>query len=80
MPNEFLTPPEVARLLRCRESRILADIRSGRLRAINLSDGVRPRYRVSQQALDDYLLSRTVSPETRPERRQRRESQIPRYV
>jgi len=79
MIAEFLTPPELARLLRCRESKVLAWIRSGRLRACNLSDGRRPRYRVRREDLDQFLAGESVVPATRPERRSRRES-IPSYV
>lgn len=74
----FLTPPEVARLLRCRESKILAEIRSGRLQSINLSDGQRPRYRIARAALDAFLAGRAVAPAVPPARRQR--LQVPRYV
>lgn len=81
MTAEFLTPPEVAKTLRCRESKVLLWIRSGRLPAINVSETSRPRYRIARAALDAFLESRLVSPDTRPPtRRQRRESQIPKYV
>lgn len=70
---QFLTPPEVASLLRCRESKVLGWVRSGRLAAVNLSEGQRPRYRVRRTDLDEFLAGRAVTPQTRPARRQRRE-------
>lgn len=74
----YLTPPEVARLLRMRQATVVSWIRSGRLPAIDISEGRRPRYRISTQALDEYLAGRAVTPPTAPVRRQRRD--IPQYV
>lgn len=78
LPSEFLTPPEVARLLRIRQSKILSWIRSGRLPALNLSEGQRPRYRVRRVDLDHYLESKAVAPANKPARR--RSADIPSYV
>ncbi len=78
--REFLTPPEVAALLRIRESKILGWVRSGRLPAINVSEGQRPRYRIARAALDAFLQQRAVAPAVPPARRQRRDSKIPQYV
>ncbi len=77
--REFYTPPEVARRLRCRESKVIAWIRSGRLAAIDISEGSRPRYRISRRALDSFLQARAVAPIARPARRERL-SGIPKYV
>ncbi|NLY00955.1 MAG: helix-turn-helix domain-containing protein [Rhodopirellula sp.] len=74
----YLTPPEVARLLRMRQATVVSWIRSGRLPAIDISEGRRPRYRISTQALDEYLAGRAVTPPTRPARRER--LSVPRYV
>jgi len=74
----YLTPPEIARMLRMRQATVIGWIRSGRLRAIDISEGRRPRYRISRQALDEYLVGRAVAPPTRPVRRERRD--IPQYV
>ena len=76
--SEFYTPPEIAKLLRCRESKVAAWIKAGRLHAVNLSDGHRPRYRVARQALDEFLQLQAVVPVARTERRQKRT--IPSYV
>ncbi len=73
MNAEWLTLPEVRKLLRCRESKIRSWIASGRLTAINLSDGKRPRYRIRRNDLADFLTTLAVRPESRPVRRQKRE-------
>ena len=57
-PATVLTPPEVAKQLRCRASQVLAWIRSGELKASNLSKGSRPRYRVTPDDLAAFLKSR----------------------
>ena len=75
----YLTPPEAAAELRCRESTVRGYIRSGRLPAVNLSEGRRPRYRISRAALDTFLATVAVVPDSRPVRRQRRET-IEKYV
>jgi excisionase family DNA binding protein len=74
----WLTPPEIARLLRCRGSKVLTWIRTGRLAAIDVSDTNRPRYRIARAALDEFLANRAVTPASRPASRLRRD--IPRYV
>jgi excisionase family DNA binding protein len=71
--TSFLTAPEISKLLRCRQSKVTNWIRSGKLQAVNLSDGQRPRYRVARTALDDFLAAQAVVPESKPARRQRRE-------
>ena len=76
----FYTPPEVARILRCRESKVSTWIRQGILRAVNVSEGHRPRFRVRREDLDAFLQAKAVVPTPKPERRQRRDSSIPRYV
>jgi len=77
MSHDFLTPPEVCKLLRVRPSKVLAWIRSGRLPAIDVSDGRRPRYRIRRADLDDFLQRRAVAPPI-PTRRKRLD--IPQYV
>jgi len=74
----YLTPPEVARSLRVSESKVASWIKSGRLPAINVSEGQRPKYRIARQALDDFLASRAVTPAARPVRRER--LAVPKYV
>lgn len=58
----YLTPPEVATRLRVDAHKVLGWIRRGDLRAINFSDGWRPRYRVSPDDLETLLRRREVQP------------------
>lgn len=74
----YLTPPEIAKSLRVSESKVASWIRSGRLRAFNVSESARPKYRIRGDDLDEFLAGRAVTPPTRPVRRERRE--IPQYV
>src|SRR5689334_14253479 len=69
--HAYLTPPEIARLLRVCPEKVLGWIRRGNLRAINVSDGVRPRYRVRRECLDEFLASLEVQPPAPRERRRR---------
>jgi excisionase family DNA binding protein len=70
----FLTPPAIAMLLRVSPDKILGWIRRGQIKAINVGNGVRPRYRVSPQSLDDFLASREFKP---PSPRVRRRPEPP---
>jgi excisionase family DNA binding protein len=73
MRVEWLTPPMIAKELQIRQSKPIGWIKSGRLPAVNLSEGQRPRYRVRRADLDEFLLGKAVIPQSRPARRQRRE-------
>ena len=59
---EYLTPPQVSALLGIGHKKILAWVHSAELRAVDLSAtrGKRPRWRVSRQALDDFLSCRSA--------------------
>ena len=59
---EYLTPPQVSALLGVGHDKILAWVHSGELRAVDLSAtrGKRPRWRISRQALDDFLSCRSA--------------------
>lgn len=74
----YLTPPEVARLLRVDVSQVHRWIRSGELVAHDLSArrGGRPRWKVSREALDT-LLARRQSRPPAPITRQRRRARLP---
>ena len=67
----FMTPPEVAKLLRVSPEKVLGWIRRAELKAINVSSSMRPRYRVSQESLDDFLEARAVQPPVRHVRQNR---------
>jgi excisionase family DNA binding protein len=64
-----LTPPEVATLLRVARKKVLDWIRKGELRAVNVSNTVRPRYRISPDSLHTFLRCREVQP---PQSRRRK--------
>jgi len=65
-----LTPPQVAKQLGCRASRVLAWIKAGQLKASNLATGSRPRYRIQPDDLVDFLKRRQPElPQARPKKR-----------
>lgn len=68
-PSPYLTPPRVAALLRVKADKVLYWIHTGKLTAINVSDASRPRFRISQDALDTFLRSREVQQPPRVRRR-----------
>lgn len=63
MGNSF-TPPEIAARLRVKPEKILAWIRSGALKAINVAGrlGGRPRWRILPEDLTAFLDSRRATP------------------
>lgn len=71
----YLTPPEIAKLLRVAPDKVHGWIRRAELRAINVGNGNRPRYRVSQESLDAFLQAREVQPP--PPRQERRRPDQP---
>lgn len=80
MTLRYLTPPAVAKRLGVDHHRVLAWIRSGKLRAVNLGDGpIRPRYRIDPGDLGDFLAGRAVVPPAKAERRRRNDPNIIRF-
>ena len=69
----FLTPPQIAKRLRVCRDKVLAWIRKGDLRAFNVSDGRRPRYRVSEEDLAVFLNRRAVHAQPKVNRRRKPE-------
>ena len=68
----FLTPPEIASILRVKPDKVLDWIRQGKLKAVNVGNGPRrPRYRVSKENLDAFLKLREVPPPVPVQRRRR---------
>lgn len=56
------TVSAIATLLSISEEQILAHIKAGRLKAVNVGSGtVKPRWRISQAHLDAFLESRTAT-------------------
>jgi len=77
----YLTPPEVAKLLRVRIDKVRGWIRRGELAAVDVSEtiGGRPRYRIARDDLDAFLRRRQVT--TPPVTvRGRRQPAIKQYV
>ncbi len=66
--SSYRRPSAVAELLGVRIGSVLAWIRSGELRATNCAErpGGRPRWRVSQEAIDLFLAKRSARPDSRP--------------
>jgi excisionase family DNA binding protein len=82
LPDQPLTVPEVAKLLRVRPDKVLAWIRSGRLRGYNVAEKEqgRPKYRVNPSDLDDFAKRRCViqpAPTGRPTGSHRRIPKVP---
>jgi excisionase family DNA binding protein len=79
MSNEFYTARQVAERLSVQTAVVLGWIRSGGLRAVDVSNGARrkPRWRISDEALEEFIASRTaVSPLRSARRRRRRNSNV----
>jgi excisionase family DNA binding protein len=72
-PEPYLTPPEIAKLLRVSPEKVLGWIRRAELRAVNVGNGTRPRYRVSREWLDAFLQVREVQPPAPRQVRRKRE-------
>lgn len=71
----YLTPPQIASELGVQVGKILGWIARGELRAVNLAEranGKRPRWKISRQALDDFLAARTPTPPQTNKRRTKR--------
>jgi excisionase family DNA binding protein len=74
--TQYFTPPQLAKRLAVSPAKIVGWIEAGELRGTNLAtkrDGCRPRYRVSEEDLAEFLNSRSgslVAP-TKPRRRRK---------
>src|SRR4051794_24091311 len=49
---QFLTPPEIAKVLRVSYEKVLGWIRRGELEAVDVGNKLRPRYRIARSAFD----------------------------
>lgn len=68
----YLTPPEIAKRLRVSNQKVLGWIRRAELKAVNVGNGFRPRYRISPENFALFLASREVQPPAPTVRRRRR--------
>lgn len=69
------TPPQVAKLLLVKPGKVVGWIDSGELEAFNVANAgsKRPRWRITQEALDDFLRRRASRPASpKPARRRQR--------
>ena len=74
------TVATIASHLQVSDEQILAHIRAGRLKATNVGAGsVRPRWRISESQLQEFLAARATSAPVGAARR-RKEKAIPEYV
>jgi excisionase family DNA binding protein len=73
LPTQYLTPPQIARRLGVKASKVLAWIDRGELVAANLADrrGGRPRWRIAPEALASFLAARSSRPATQATNRHR---------
>jgi excisionase family DNA binding protein len=80
--ERMITPPEIAERLAVDVHKILQLIRCGELPAVNLASrgSTRPRFRVSPEALTEFLKRRTVRPPVPRNKRPRAAEPVPRYV
>jgi len=69
---KYLTPPQVARQLGTDCNRVLLWIRSGALKAFNLSEGNRARWKISPADLETFLESKSNRATAEPPKRARR--------
>lgn len=65
------TPAQLAKALQVSRGKVMTWIKSGKLAALNMSDSETPRYRITQDAVDEFLDSRLVkaAPMVQPNRR-----------
>jgi hypothetical protein len=77
--NRWTTPPKVACELGVDVHAILAWIKAGELRAVNLAanaNGKRPRWKISPSDLEAFLARRASQAPTTPVRRRRKQEGV----
>ena len=78
--KSYMTPPEIAKLLRVSPEKVIGWIRRGELRAINVSNGwQRKRFLIGQDDLDAFLTRREVHPPP-PRPRRMRQAADPDFI
>lgn len=78
MPNSYLTTSQAAELLGIDANKVTRWINSGQLTAINIAQSIsgRPRWRISQEELDQFLIRRQSSPPPQVRRRRRNQAGV----
>lgn len=76
-----LSPPQIAKMLGVYVDTPRTWIRTGQLRAVDVSTkpGGRPRYRVSSDDLDVFLLRRSIHAAPKTQRRRRQATDVTEY-
>ncbi|MGA2069643.1 MAG: helix-turn-helix domain-containing protein [Thermoguttaceae bacterium] len=72
-PPRYLTTTEIATRLRVSPEKVLGWIRRAELRAVNVGNGHRPRYRISPEDFGGFLRRREVQAPPPIQRRRRRQ-------
>ena len=72
MHANAITPPVLAKRLGVGVHKVLRWIASGQLRAINVGDGTRPRWRIMADDLQAFLERRAAQPAVKATRRRRK--------
>ena len=75
--DQPLTVPEVARVLRVRRSKVLGWIRKGKLKALNVTEQGRPRYRIYRHDLAAFTSLQAAVQSPPPPRRSPRRRSLP---
>lgn len=76
--QRYLTPPEIAARLGIKPDRVIGWIRTGQLRAVNVGDRSRPRWKIKPADLAAFELARSnLATLPRAQPRRRRASQAP---
>jgi len=71
------TPPGIGEELGVNADRVRGWILSGQLAAVNVADGVRPRWRISQEAFDDFLKKRSAVQKLPAPPKRKRSREVP---
>jgi hypothetical protein len=60
MTTAFLTPPDIAKILQIKPGKVIGWIDRGELSAVNIAAdrAGRPRWRISQSSLEEFLAAR----------------------
>ena len=78
IPTPYLTVPQLAERFGVKADKIIAWIKSGELRAMNVATagGGRPRYRIAPDDLADFELRRSIATPTPRQRRRKTEGRV----
>lgn len=72
LSQQWFTPPRVARFLGVHVDKVRGWIATGELKATNLGNKTRPRWRLSSDAIESFLAARSNQTPPKATRRRRR--------